>query len=219
MTCKRLYLLSNPFEDPRETKFMTLHPAVDECVAFRPCDLDIRAISTQEDIGGGEGDTLIAIKKAVIIPERFHQGRCFLLDEVIVSGLRTKNGGLKSTLVADSMETAEHFNQPVLHRIDFSHRKVVRHLLRETLEQVAVLGNRLLESIHHFAPNQVLRRNHIMQIEPQSLLENMPLGLPILLGNRNEFIVELSVNLRSEFLGGGRDSTFDYDLVLHLKPL
>ena len=57
-----------------------------------------------------------------------------------------------------------------------------------------------------------------MQVEPQSLLENMPLGLPILLGNRNEFIVELSVNLRSEFLGGGRDSTFDYDLVLHLKP-
>src|SRR5437016_11074934 len=71
---KRLDVLSDPFEDSRETKFMTLHRAVNECVAFHPCDLDVKAVSTQEDVGGGEGDTPIAVEKAVIIAERFHQG-------------------------------------------------------------------------------------------------------------------------------------------------
>ena len=40
-----------------------------------------------------------------------------------------------------------------------------------------------------------------MQIETQSLLENMPLALPILFGKRHEFLVQLRVDLRSEFLG------------------
>jgi len=41
-----------------------------------------------------------------------------------------------------------------------------------------------------------------VQVELERLLENMPLGLPILLGNRDELSVELSVNLRSDFLVG-----------------
>jgi hypothetical protein len=40
-----------------------------------------------------------------------------------------------------------------------------------------------------------------VQIEPERLFENMPLRLPILLGNRNELIVKLGVDLRSELLG------------------
>jgi hypothetical protein len=40
-----------------------------------------------------------------------------------------------------------------------------------------------------------------VQVELQRLFKNMPFGLPTLLGNRNEFVIELSVNLGSEFFG------------------
>src|SRR5260370_40472862 len=78
----------------------------------------------------------------------------------------------------------------------FRYREVIRHsqLFCETLQQVTIADHRLLESIHHFRPDQVLGRNHIVQIEPERILQNMPLGLPILLSNRNKFIVELKSN-------------------------
>jgi hypothetical protein len=103
--------------------------------------------------------------------------------------------------------TAEHLDQSMLHAVDFRYRKVVRHLLGETLQQVTVASNRLLEGIHHRGADQVLGRNHVVQVERERLLENMPLGLPILLGNCDELIVKLGVDLRSELLGrGGRHS-------------
>ncbi len=46
----------------------------------------------------------------------------------------------------------------------------------------------------------MLRRNHVVQVEPKRLLKNMPLRLPILLRHRHELVVELPVDLRSEFL-------------------
>ena len=36
----------------------------------------------------------------------------------------------------------------------------------------------------------MLRRNHIVQVKPQRLLKNMPLGLPIPFGKRNELILK-----------------------------
>jgi hypothetical protein len=127
--------------------------------------------------------------------------------------LRTKNGGLNSALIADTMETAEHLDQSMLHPVDFRYRKVIRHFLGETLQQVTVASHRLLEGIHHLGADQVLGRNHVVQVERKRLLENMPLRLPILLGNRNELIVELGVDLRSELLGHrgwhGRHLPFD----------
>jgi hypothetical protein len=47
----------------------------------------------------------------------------------------------------------------MLHPVDFSYRKVVRHLLGETLQQVTVASNRLLEGVHHLGADQMLRRN------------------------------------------------------------
>jgi hypothetical protein len=99
------------------------------------------------------------------------------------------------------METAEHLDQSILHPVDFRYRKVIRHLLCEALQQVTVASNRLLEGIHNFGADQVLGRNHVVEVERKRLLENMPLRLPILFGNRNELIVELGVDLRSELLG------------------
>jgi hypothetical protein len=43
----------------------------------------------------------------------------------VKAGLRTKNSGL----IADTMETAEHFDQSMVPPADFSYRKVIRHLL------------------------------------------------------------------------------------------
>jgi len=64
-----------------------------------------------------------------------------------------------------------------------------------------VPGRELFELFHYFRPDQVLGRNHIVQVKPERLFQNMPLRLPIPLGNRHELIVELGVDLRSELLG------------------
>ena len=185
----------------RKAEFVPFHRAHDERVSIRAFDLDVKAVAPQEDIGGGEGDALIAVEEAVVVSKRLHQRSRFFFDGVVISGLRTKNGGLDSALVADTMETAEHFDQSMLHPVDFRYREVIRHLLGETLQQVTVASHRLFEGIHHLGANQVLGWNHIVQIKLERLLENMPLGLPILLGNRNELIVELGVDLRRELLG------------------
>jgi hypothetical protein len=98
------------------------------------------------------------------------------------------------------METAEHFDQAILHPVDFRYRKIIRHLLGETLQQVTVTSNRLLKGIHHLGTDQVLGWNYIVQIEAERLLENMPFGLPILLSDRDKFVVKLGINFRSELL-------------------
>ena len=65
----------------------------------------------QKDVGGGESDALIAVEEAVVVAERLHQRSRFFFDGVVIAGLRTKNGGLNSALIADTMETAEHLDQ------------------------------------------------------------------------------------------------------------
>jgi hypothetical protein len=194
-------VLTDPIEDLGKAEFVPLHRAVDECVCVQALDLDVKAVASQEDIGGGESDALVAVDEAVIVAERLHQRSRFFFDGVVIAGLRTKNGGLNSSLVADTMETAEHLDQSMLHPVDFRYGKKIRHLLGETLQQVTIASNRLLEGIHHLGADQVLGRNHVVQVEPERLFENIPLRLPILLRNRGELIVKLSVNLRSELLG------------------
>ena len=196
-----LDVLTDPVEDLGKAEFVPVHRAVDERVSVQALDLDVKAVASQEDIGGGESDALIAVEEAVVVAERLHQRSRFFFDGVVIAGLRTKNGGLNSALIADTMETAEHLDQSMLHPVDFRYRKIIRHLLGETLQQVTIASNRLLEGIHHLGADQVLGRNHVVQVERERLFENIPLRLPILLGNRNELIVELGVDLGSELLG------------------
>jgi hypothetical protein len=194
-------VLTDPVKDLGKAEFVPVHRAVDESVCVQAPDLDVKAVASQKDIGSGESDALIAIEEALVIAERLHQRGRFFFDGVVTADLRTKNGGLNRALIADTMETAEHFDQSMLHPVDFTYRKVIRHLLGETLQQVTIASNRLLEGVHHLGADQMLRRNHDVQIEPERLFENMPLRLPILLGNRNELIVKPGVDLRSELLG------------------
>jgi hypothetical protein len=218
---KGLDVLTDPVEDLGKAEFVPLHRAIDECVSIQGFDLDVKAVPPQEDIGGSESDALITVEEAMVVAERLHQRGSFFFDGIVIADLRTKNGGLNSALIADTMETAEHLDQSMLHPVDFRYREVIRHLLGETLQQVTVASNRLLEGIHHLGADQVLGWNHVVQVKRERLLENMPLRLPILLGNRNEFIVELGVDLRSELLrhpGWHGPTTSRFDSYLTYLP-
>lgn len=76
------------------------------------------------------------------------------------------------------------------------------HLLSETLKQVAVPGHRLLEGLHHLGVGQVLRRNHVVQVE----LQRFPLARAAAIGRcawRRRRSLCRGVDLGSEFLGRG----------------
>jgi hypothetical protein len=86
-------VLRDPVEDLGKAEFVPVQRAVDERMSVEALDLDVKAVASQEDIGGGEGDALIAVEEAVIVAERLHQRSRFFFDGVVVAGLRTKNSG------------------------------------------------------------------------------------------------------------------------------
>ena len=182
---------------------MAVHRAIDERVSSFAIYFQFEPVGPEQDIGGGEGDPLVAVDEAVIVAERLHQRCRLFFNGVVVAGLRTEDSGLNSALVEDTMSAAKSFDQVMLHQVDFGYRQVLRHLLGETLKKVSVAGHGSLEGVHYLRADKVLRRNHIAQIELERLLENMPFRLPILFGNRNELIVELGIDLRSKLLGLG----------------
>ena len=134
-------MLTDPVEDLGKAELVPFHRARNERVSILAFDLDVKPIAPEKNIGGGESDAFVAIEKTVIIAERLHQRRCFFFDGVVIAGLRTKNGGLNRTLITDAVETAEQFDQSMLHPVDFRYRKVVRHLLGEPLQQVTVASH------------------------------------------------------------------------------
>src|ERR1700687_4025049 len=119
---------ADPLEYLRKAEFVPVHRAADEPVSVRAFDLNVKAVAPQEDIGGGESDALVAVEEAVVVCERFHQRRRFFFERVVIAGLRTKNGGLNRTLIADTVETAEQLDQSMLHPVAFRHRQVIGHL-------------------------------------------------------------------------------------------
>jgi hypothetical protein len=137
----RLNILTNPIEYLDKAEFVPVHRSVDERAAVNAFDLNVKAVTPQKNIGCGEGDPLIAVNEAVVISQRLHQSGRFFLDGVVVPGLRAKNGGLNGTLIADTMETAEDFDQSMLHPVDFGYREVIRHLFGKTLQQISVASN------------------------------------------------------------------------------
>ncbi len=97
-------------------------------MSLNALDLDVEAITPQKDVGGGEGDALIAVEEAVVVAERLHERGRFFFEGIVIADLRTKNGGLNQASMSYAMETAEQLDEPVLHPVDFRHRKVIRHL-------------------------------------------------------------------------------------------
>jgi hypothetical protein len=65
-----------------KAEFVPVHCADDERVPVQAFDLDVRAVAPQDDIGGGEGDALIAVEEAVVVAERerLAQGKAPLLQ-------------------------------------------------------------------------------------------------------------------------------------------
>ena len=134
-------MLTDPVEDLGKAEFVPVHRADDERVSVQAFDLDAKAVASQEDIGGGESDALIAVEEPVVVTERLHQRGRFFFDGVVIADLRAKNGSLNSAFIADTMETSEHLDQSMLHPVDFRYHKVIRHLLGETLQQITVASN------------------------------------------------------------------------------
>jgi len=189
---------TDPRKDLGKAKFVLLHRAIYEHVTIQSFYLDIKAVPAQEDIGCGKSDALIVVEEAVVVAKRLHQRCRFFVEGIVMASLRTKDSGLNSTLIADTMKTAEQLDQAMLHPVDFGYREVIRHLLGKSLQQVTVAGNRLLERIHHLWADQVLGWNHVVQVEAERLLQHMPLRLPIPLGYSYELVVELGVDLGCE---------------------
>ncbi len=104
---KGLDVLTEPVEDLGEAEFVPFHRPDDERVSIEAVDLDIKSVAPQENIGGGESDAFIAVDEAVVVGERLHQRGRFFFDGVVITGLRTKNGGVNRALIADTLETAE----------------------------------------------------------------------------------------------------------------
>jgi hypothetical protein len=77
----------DPIEDASEAEFATVHGAVDEFVSFFCPYLDVETIAPQEDVSGSEGNSLVAIEKAVIVAQRLHQSGRFFLERVVIAGL------------------------------------------------------------------------------------------------------------------------------------
>jgi hypothetical protein len=103
-------VLTDPVEDWGKTEFAPVHRANDECVSILGFYLDVKAVPAEEDIGGSESDALIAVEEAMVVAERLHQRGSFFFDGIVITNVRTKNGGLNRALIADTVETAKHLD-------------------------------------------------------------------------------------------------------------
>ena len=115
-------MLTHPDKNLRKAEFMPRYRAIDKRVSVYSFNFEIEAVASQEDVSSSEGDALIAVNEAVVVTERLHQGCRFLIEGAVIAGLGTKNGGLNGTLIADTMATAKHLDQSMLHTVDFGYR-------------------------------------------------------------------------------------------------
>src|SRR6266481_63141 len=139
-------------------------------------DVDVETVAAKNDIGRSETDSLVAVDEAVVVPEGIHQRGCLFFNGVVIAGLRAADGGLHQACVTNSVEAAqaaEHIDQLVLHLVDFRDRQVdaLRHFRGETFQQLTVASYRLLKRVHHFWADQVLGRNHVVQVELERALK------------------------------------------------
>src|SRR3954453_1658955 len=105
-----LDILSDPVENLGKTEYVSLHRARDKCVSIQAFDLNVKAVASQENISSSKCDALVTVKKSMVVDERFHQSSSLSFDRGVIASLRTKNGGLHSTLIADTIEPAEDFD-------------------------------------------------------------------------------------------------------------
>lgn len=125
--------MTDPVQDLGETEFVPGHRAVKEFVSSFAFYFQFEAVSLEENISSGEGDSLVAVDESVIVAERLHQRGCLFFDGIVVADLGAKDGGLNGALVEDAMSAAKSFNQLVLHQIDFGYGQVLyRHLARRS---------------------------------------------------------------------------------------
>jgi hypothetical protein len=131
---QRLEVLTHPDKNLRKAEFMPCYRAIDKSVSVYSFNFKIEAVASEENVSSSEGDALVAVNEAFVVTERLHQGCRFLIEGTVIAGLGAKNGGFNGTFIADTMATAKHLDQSMLHTVDFGYRQEVRHLFGETLQ-------------------------------------------------------------------------------------
>ena len=119
-------------------------------MSFFSSYVDVETVSAQKDVRCREGDSFVAVQKSVIESKGFHQRGGFFFDGLIVARLWAEGSGLNCGLIANAVDTAEHFDQLVLHSIGFRDRQVLAHLFSEPFQQIAIARDRFLKCIHDF---------------------------------------------------------------------
>lgn len=54
---------ADPVEDLGKAKFVPVHRAIDERVSVQAFDFDIEAVAPQENVGPGESNALVTVRK------------------------------------------------------------------------------------------------------------------------------------------------------------
>jgi len=62
-------VLTDPVEDLRKAEFVSIHRSVDKRLSVQAFDLNVKAIASQDDIGGSESDGgLLPSRKPWLLP-------------------------------------------------------------------------------------------------------------------------------------------------------
>src|SRR6267143_2344430 len=168
-------------------------------------DVDVETVASKNDIGRSETDSLVAVDEAVVVPEGIHQRGCLFFNGVVIAGLRAVDGRPPNISI-----------NWVLHLVDFRDRQVdaLRHLRGETLQQLTVSSYRLLKRVHHFWADQVLGRNHVVQVE---LARALKCEGPEQLPHPSDVQTQLLTSVCYAVLGSGTfGGVYDSDLLRQL---
>jgi hypothetical protein len=90
-----------PFSDLPNAKFSFGDGFGNKFVGRNSLQLEIVPVDPEKGIGHREADTLVVIEGRMIVCKRFHEGRGFMEEIVVVAVLRTENRRFEQTLVAE----------------------------------------------------------------------------------------------------------------------
>src|SRR5208283_4911997 len=108
----------------------------------------------------------VSVNKSVVVSQRLQQSRCFFNQIVVVAVLWSENGGLQQSPVSDTWESAEFLDEQAVRFNGFRHSRVNAnwHLLRQEMQELAVLLDGLPDVGHNLGANGVLRGSDILNV-------------------------------------------------------
>ena len=149
---------------------------------------------------GRKSYALVSVEKRVVIQQRLHKSRSFLRHTVVIAYLRAENGGFQQTTVSKTIASTVMIDLLFVNGENFRDGQVeaLGHLLlRELLIKLSELLIRAPIRLQHLWSHQALGKDHVVKVMFDGLLQEKSLGLPVFLSNRNELLVQLRVDGRT----------------------